>query len=99
MRAQSICPHKSTSGAIFDTRREVVPPARFLNVVEHIRNLFSTNRQLRANVRSLCSHGVPGAVWRAAVASLVNCGFLRLTDDDRVMRADADVEPPSRRTA
>ena len=77
----------------------MIPPTRFLNVVEHIRNLFSANGDLCASVCSLCSHSVPGGVRRAAVASLVNCGFLRFTDEDRVMRADADVAPPARRTA
>ena len=78
---------------------EVVPPTRFLNVVEHIRNRFSANRDLHASVVSICSHAVPGAVSRAAVETLVNCGFLKLTDDARLMRADNEVEPPSRRTA
>lgn len=77
----------------------MVPPTRFLIVVEHIRNLFHANRDLCTSVVSISKRGVPGAVCRAAVASLVNCGFLRLTDDDRLMRADAAVDRPERRTA
>ena len=77
----------------------MVPPNRFLHVVQHIRTMFEADSGLRASVVAICSHGIPGAVCAAAVAALVNCGFLRWTDDLRLIRTDAKLEPPSRRTA
>ena len=76
-----------------------VPPHQFLKVVEHIRRMFDVDRTYSATCESICSSGVPGAICSAAVAALVNCGFLRWPEDHRLVRSDAGCAPPSRRTA
>jgi hypothetical protein len=77
----------------------VVPPTRFLRLVEHIRTRFDADEALCANLGALCDQRVPQAVRSAAAATLVNNGFLKWTGDARLIRADAQAAPPPRRTA
>lgn len=74
-------------------------PARFLRDVERIRQLFEQEPQLEATLPALCTKsGVPRAHCPAALAALVNQGFLRV-EKDAYARADRPGAGVRRRTA
>jgi hypothetical protein len=77
----------------------VISPLQFRNVVEHIRNEFEADEKMCVDIVSVCSRAVPDAVCSAAVAALINCNFLRLTDELCLVKADVELMPPTRRTA
>lgn len=77
----------------------MVAPTQFLNVVEHIRSSFARDMNTGVEVAELCSTGTPASVRSAAVAALVNRGVLRWADESTLVRGDASVPIPVRRTA
>lgn len=77
----------------------MVPPTGFLTLVEHISKPFVAKRELRAGIRAVCPRGVTAFGCSAAIAALVNSGFLQWADDYELMRGDAACRPPQRRTA
>jgi hypothetical protein len=78
----------------------MVTPTQFLSVVEHIRSRFAEDAALRVDVAELCSTNTPPSVRSAAVAALVNDGLLCWVEDhSTLVRSDAPIEPPCRRTA
>jgi len=77
----------------------VVSPLRFLRLVERIRNRFNRSDGLRTDLNTL-SEDVRGTqACSAAVAALVNTGFLKWTEDERLVKAEIECDPPKRRTA
>jgi hypothetical protein len=77
----------------------MVPPIEFLKLVEHIRIRFAAERGLRAESHVLCPRGFTPFTCAAAIAALVNAGFLQWADGCELMRSDVEVEAPPRRTA
>ena len=77
----------------------MVSPERFLRLVERIRDRFERSDGLRTDLNTL-TDDLPGThAGSAAVAALVNAGFLKWTGDERLIKADLRCDPPKRRTA
>jgi hypothetical protein len=77
----------------------MVSPVGFLKLVEHISGRFGAERQMRLGTRAVCPRGAAASACSAAIAALVNGGFLQWVDEHELMRGDADCKPPTRRTA
>jgi hypothetical protein len=54
---------------------------------------------MRLGTRAVCPRGAAASACSAAIAALVNGGFLQWADEHELMRGDADCKPPTRRTA
>ena len=87
------------AGAPFVYGWRMVSPIGFLRLLEHIRKRFVVERELRAGTRVVCPRGVTPSGCAAAIAALVNAGFLQWAGDHELMRGDAESKPPQRRTA
>jgi hypothetical protein len=77
----------------------VVCPVRFLKTVERLRWRFDREEGRLVEPTVLRARGMPDAILFAAIAALVNEGFLRWTEDGRLVNARGPVAIPQRRTA
>jgi hypothetical protein len=77
----------------------MVPPTGFLKLVEHISGRFDCEQDMRLRTRAVCPRGAAASACSAAIAALVNGGFLQWADDHELMRGDVNCTPPTRRTA
>jgi len=77
----------------------MVSPRVFLRIISDIRRRFETEPNLRASVESFRPKTWPRSAVVAAIAALVNANFLKWSPDGKLVRADVDLRPPSRRTA